>query len=70
MNGLRSAELLLERLPSAPDAPDPGDTYIIAMAMASSADILVTGDKALLSMKHVGPTRIISAQRFAAMLAR
>jgi putative PIN family toxin of toxin-antitoxin system len=69
VNGLREAEVLLKRLPSHIEAPDPGDNYLIAMAIASGADFLVTGDKALLALTRMGTTRIVSAQRFAAMLA-
>jgi len=64
VNELRSAEVLLERLRRAGDSPDPGDDYLLAMAAASGADYLVTGDKALLSMKRIGSTRIVSPRRF------
>ena len=70
VNGLRSAELLLKRLPSGMDSPDPGDDYLVAMAVASGADFLVTGDKALLSMRRIAATRVTSARRFAAILER
>lgn len=67
---LRAAEVLLERLRRSGDAPDPGDDFLLAMALASGADFLVSGDKALLSLKRIGPTRIVSPRRFAALLAR
>jgi predicted nucleic acid-binding protein len=38
------------------------------MALACGADFLVTGDKALLAMRRVGATRIVSARRFTAIL--
>ena len=69
VNGLRSAEVLFKRLPGGVDAPDPNDAHLIATAIMASADFLVTGDKALLSMKRIGVTPITTAQRFAAMLA-
>jgi putative PIN family toxin of toxin-antitoxin system len=70
VNGLRTAEVMLKRLPGGATAPDPGDDYLIAMAMASSAHFLVSGDREVLSMLRVGPTRIVSAQRFISLLAR
>lgn len=70
VNGLRTAEVLLKRVPAEGTAPDPGDDYLIAMAIASGAHFLVSGDRDVLSMRSIGPTRIISAQRFASMLAR
>lgn len=70
MNGLRSAELLLKRLPGGLEVPDPGDVYLIAMALVSGADFLVTGDRALLSMKRIDRTKIVSARRFAAVLGQ
>ena len=69
VNELRAAEVLLERLRRAGDAPDPGDDYLFAMAIAADADYLVTGDKPLLSVKRVGHARIVLPRRFAAMLA-
>ena len=69
VNDLRAAEVLLERLRRAGDAPDPGDDYLLAMALAAGADFLVTGDKPLLSVKRVGHAQIISPSHFAAMLA-
>lgn len=70
VNELRSAELLLERLRRAGDSPDPGDDYLLAMAAASGADVLVTGDKALLALTRIGVTRIVSPRRFAGILGR
>ena len=70
INGLRSAEVVLERLRRAGDAPDPGDDYLLAMAMAAGADFLVTGDKPLIRVRQVGHTRIVTPRRFAAILVR
>lgn len=70
INGLRSAEVVLERLRRAGDAPDPGDDYLLAMALAAGADFLVTGDKPLLRVKQVGHARIVTPRRFAAILTR
>ena len=70
INGLRSAEVVLERLRRAGDAPDPGDDYLLAMAVAAGADFLVTGDKPLLRVRQVGHARIVTPRRFAAFLVR
>lgn len=68
VNQLRGAEVLLERLRRAGDSPDPGDDFLLAMAVAAGADYLVTGDKALLRLKRVAKTRIVSPRRFATLL--
>ncbi len=47
-------------LPSGTVAPDPKDSYLLAMAQASHADFLVTGDKQLLSLKRHKSTRIVT----------
>ncbi len=70
VNELRSAEVLLERLRRAGASPDPGDDYLLAMAIAASADFLVTGDKPLLTVKRAGHARIVAPRSFAAMLER
>ncbi len=58
--GLRDFSLFCRDLPSGPVAPDPKDSYLLAMAEASHAEFLVTGDKELLSLKRHKSTRIIS----------
>ena len=70
VNGLRQAEVLFKRMSSHAEAPDPVDSYLVAMALASSADFLVTGDRLLLSLKRIGVTSIVSPRRFATMLGR
>ena len=70
MNALQVATVVLKRLRIGSVAPDPDDAYLIEMAIVSGADFLVTGDKALLAMRHVVTTSVVSARRFAAMLAR
>lgn len=47
-------------LPSGPMAPDPKDSYLLALAEASEAEFLVAGDKELLSLKQHKSTRIIT----------
>jgi hypothetical protein len=58
--GLRDFTIYCRDLPSGPTAPDPKDSYLLAMAEASQAEFLVTGDKELLSLKHHKSTRIIT----------
>ena len=70
VNELRAAEILLERLRRTGDSPDPGDDYLLAMAAASGADLLVTGDKPLLAVRRIGRTRIVSPRSFATMILR
>ncbi|MGH8629173.1 MAG: putative toxin-antitoxin system toxin component, PIN family [Burkholderiales bacterium] len=69
VNRLRQAEVMLSRLRRVGDSPDPGDDYLLAMAAAAGADYLVTGDKALMELKRFAVTRIVSARRFASILA-
>jgi putative PIN family toxin of toxin-antitoxin system len=58
--GLREFSYFCRRLPSGPLAPDPKDSYLLAMAEASQADFFVTGDKELLSLKRHKSTRIVT----------
>jgi putative PIN family toxin of toxin-antitoxin system len=57
---LQDFSFYCRNLPSGPVAPDPKDSYLLAMAQASQADFLVTGDKDLLSLKRHGSTRILT----------
>jgi len=47
-------------LPSGPVAPDPKDSYLLALAEASQAEFLVTGDRGLLSLEQHRSIRIIT----------
>ena len=58
--GLGDFSLFCEHLPSGPVAPDPKDSFLLALAEASAADFLVTGDKELQSLKRHKATRIVS----------
>jgi hypothetical protein len=58
--GLQDFSFHCRDLPSGTVAPDPKDSYLLAMAQASQADYLVTGDKELLSLKKHKSTRIIT----------
>jgi putative PIN family toxin of toxin-antitoxin system len=58
--GLRDFSFFCRDPPSGVIAPDPKDSYLLAMAEASHAEFLVTGDKELLSLKQHKSTRIIT----------
>ncbi len=58
--GLRDFSFYCRDLPSGPIAPDPKDNYLLAMAEASQAEFLVTGDKELLSLQRHKSTRIVT----------
>ena len=58
--GLRDFSFFCQDLPSGLTAPDPKDSYLLALAEASAAEFLVTGDKKLQSLKHHKSTRIVS----------
>jgi len=58
--GIREFSLFCRDIPSGPVAPDPKDSYLLALAQASQADFLVTGDKGLLTLMHHESTRIVA----------
>ena len=65
VNDLRALAVVLDTLPVVEASPDPDDNYLLAMAVAGSADFLVTGDKRdLLGLGAHAGTRIISARAF------
>jgi len=69
VNRLRLAECWLSGLPGIERSVDSDDDFLLAMAQASSADYLVTGDEAgLLAIGHLGRTRIITAASFILVL--
>ena len=43
---------------------DIADNYILAVAKQANAELIVTGDKLLLSLKHFEKTPIITPQKF------
>ena len=51
-----------------PEAPDPGDSFLLAMVRDGGADVLVTGDGALLALGSFGGAEILSARAFAERL--
>lgn len=65
INGLRHQATVLEVLPTVELSPDPDDNSVLAMAEASEAQYLVTGDKQdLLVLGAIGTTRIVTARQF------
>lgn len=55
-NGLEDAALLIDDpAPQAGASPDPDDDYLIALARASSADYLVSGDSHLTGLLDTHP---------------
>ena len=59
--GIRDFSLFCRALPAGAAAPDPKDTYLLALAEAGDAEYLVTGDKRLLSLRRYKSTLIITA---------
>ena len=59
--GLRDFSFFCRDLPSGVVAPDPKDSYLLALAETSHAEFLVTGYKQLLSLRHHKSTQIITA---------
>ena len=65
VNGLRHQATVLKTLPTVNLSPDPDDNPVLAMAEASQAQYLVTGDKKdLLALITIGGTRIVTARQF------
>ena len=58
--GIRDFSLFCRDIPSGPIAPDPKDSYLLALAEVSQAEFLVTGDKELLALKRHNFARIIT----------
>ena len=69
VSGLRHQATILETLPTVELSPDPDDNPALAMAKASQAQYLITGDKKdLLALVTIGGTHIVTARRFIAAL--
>lgn len=67
VNNLQRA-VVLEHLPTGIEADDPNDAFLLAMAVASEAEYLVTGDHraGLLQRGSIGRTRIVTPAAFCA----
>jgi putative PIN family toxin of toxin-antitoxin system len=65
INSIRFSAQVYSTLPEIDLCRDPDDNPILAIALESKADYLVTGDKRdLLSMQRIGLTPIITAAEF------
>lgn len=63
VNDLRRLASVVGDLPAVDVSPDPYDNFLLAMAEAARADLLVTGDKRdLLALERHGGTRILTAR--------
>jgi len=70
-NELHRLAVLVVKLPVVDASQDPGDNFLLAMAQAGEADVLVTGDKHdLLILGSFQRTRIITARQFLGQLGR
>ena len=72
VNNMQRATVLTV-LPNTPDGPqlnDPNDAFLVAMALSSEAEYLVTGDRraGLLQLVTVGRTRIVTPAVFCARI--
>ena len=65
INNLQRA-VVLDPLPEEPEAKDPDDGFLLAMAIAGDADYLVTGDHraGLLERRTIGRARIVTPASF------
>ena len=68
VNDLRAIAVTVENLPAVDVSADPHDNYLLAIAVAGSADFLVTGDKRdLLGIAVYEGTKIITVRGVLAM---
>jgi uncharacterized protein len=69
VNALKELAETIGPLPRVKRSPDPTDDFLPALSEAGRADYLVTGDKSgLLSLARHEGTRIISANKFTALI--
>lgn len=69
INRLRAVGCWLADIPRVQVSKDADDNFLLAMAQASGADYLVTGDHAgLLVIGHIGRTQIVTAAVFVAVI--
>jgi predicted nucleic acid-binding protein len=62
---LRQDTIVSDALPlSALPLKDPADIAIVSSALNGGAEILVTGDKEVLSLKHLGNMQILTPRQF------
>lgn len=69
IDDLRELATVLNRLPRVDRSRDPGDNFLLAMAQASDANYLVSGDKRdVLALEIHERTRIVTARQLLAVL--
>lgn len=65
VNRLRDLAIWVEALPPVQRSPDPFDNFLLALAQAGEADVLVSGDKrGLLALRTHGRCRIVGLRAF------
>ena len=65
VNQLRAMAKWIEHLPPVSRSPDPFDNFLLSMAQAGDADILVSGDKrGVLALKSHGACQIVTLRQF------
>ena len=65
VNQLQGMAKWVDTLPPVSRSPDPFDNFLLAMAQAGQADVLVTGDRrGVLALKSHGACQIISLRQF------
>jgi putative PIN family toxin of toxin-antitoxin system len=68
INEVRELAVIIDALPAVNASADPNDDFLLAIAVAGSADFLVTGDKRdLLALLLYEGTRIITVRGFLAV---
>jgi uncharacterized protein len=71
VNDLRRLATFIDHLPIVDISPDPYDNFLLAMAQAGHADVLVSGDKrGVLSLVNHQSTRIVNAREALGLIGR
>lgn len=69
INRLRDRALVMKGLPKVDVSSDPADNFLFALAQASDAAYLVSGDKnGVLAIVRHGACQVLTARQFAALL--
>lgn len=65
VNQLRSMAHMVDKLPAVDVSPDPFDNFLLSLAQAGQADVLVSGDKrGILDVGSYGTCRIVTVRQF------
>lgn len=65
VNQLRSMAHMVDNLPPVDVSPDPFDNFLLSLAQAGQADVLVSGDKCgILDVGSYGTCRIVTVRQF------